>query len=266
MRLACSSWMLQGDTFAKKAKEACRYGFEGMELRIINGDISRKELREISTALSDMKIKPTSIIMPTDAFRRPLDSEQAKEAKIDHMKFALDIAAEMGCPALVCPEFGPQIPLPLFSHPKRPIAKEYDLLYEFLNKVGEYAESVNTIALIEPINRYETHFYYTLEDALKCLEIVGHKSIMIIADLFHMSIEEDNLVEAIKKAGKHIGHIHLGDSNRFLPGQGHTDFKLVFDTLKSVEYKGFMALECAIKGNPEVEIPKCVNYLKSLID
>ena len=39
-----------------------------------------------------------------------------------------------------------------------------------------------------------------------------------------MSIEEADLAEAIRAGGKHIANVHLADSNRILPGYGHTDF------------------------------------------
>ena len=46
----------------------------------------------------------------------------------------------------------------------------------------------------------------------------------LLADLFHMNIEEANLAEAIRAAGSHIGHVHFADSNRRAAGMGHTDF------------------------------------------
>ncbi|MBS7648555.1 sugar phosphate isomerase/epimerase, partial [Candidatus Bathyarchaeota archaeon] len=67
------------------------------------------------------------------------------------------------------------------------------------------------------------------------------------------------------RAGGYIMHVHLADSNRLLPGYGHTDFKSGFLSLKKIGYKNFMALECGIPGNPEEELPKCVKYLRSLL-
>jgi sugar phosphate isomerase/epimerase len=80
-----------------------------------------------------------------------------------------------------------------------------------------------------------------------------------------MHIEEANIGESLKKAKDWLGHIHLADSNRFLPGQGHIDFRPLFKVLSEINYKGYMALECGILGKPEEELPKCVNYLKRCI-
>ncbi|MEM2936505.1 MAG: sugar phosphate isomerase/epimerase, partial [Candidatus Bathyarchaeia archaeon] len=94
---------------------------------------------------------------------------------------------------------------------------------------------------------------------------VGREHVKIMADFFHMSIEEADIPASIKKAADYIVHVHLADSNRLLPGHGHTDFKRGFAALKKIGYRNFMALECGIPGDPEIELPKCVKYLKQLI-
>jgi sugar phosphate isomerase/epimerase len=86
-----------------------------------------------------------------------------------------------------------------------------------------------------------------------------------MADFFHMNIEEADIAKSIEDAGSYIMHVHLADSNRLLPGYGHTDFKSGFNALKKINYRNFMALECRIPGDPDIELPKCVKYLKSLI-
>ena len=87
-----------------------------------------------------------------------------------------------------------------------------------------------------------------------------------MADFFHMSIEEADVSESISNAGSYIKHVHLADNNRLLPGQGHTDFSIGFKSLKRINYKNFMSFESGISGDPEVEIPKSVNFLKDIIN
>ena len=80
-----------------------------------------------------------------------------------------------------------------------------------------------------------------------------------------MSIEEADIAKSLMESGDWIDHIHLADSNRMLPGQGHLNFKPGFEVLKNMGYDKYMALECGILGNPEEELPKSVNYLKGQI-
>lgn len=91
---------------------------------------------------------------------------------------------------------------------------------------------------------------------------MSRPSIKIMADTFHMSIQERNIADSLRRAGEYTRHVHLSDSGWLLSGYGNIDFKAVFAALKEIGYRGYMALECAIPGNPEEELPKCVEYLK----
>lgn len=262
MKLACSTWMMPGEKFYEKIKKAAEYGFEGVEIRLFESEASSERIKEILTALNDNGLEPCSLIMPGETYRKPLLDEETKQAKIELSKKALDAAAELGCPTIVCPEYGAQNPLPLFDHPRRPDEKVHGLLIDFLSEVGEYAENIGAKATIEPINRYETRFYYTLEDGRNVLNEVGKKSIYLLADFFHMNMEERDIAESIKANGDMILHVHLGDSNRYLPGQGHLNFKPGFKALQEIGYDRFMALECSITGNPEVVIPESIRFMR----
>lgn len=263
MKFACSTWMMPGDTFSEKIRNAKRYGFEGVEIRLFEEEATKERIEEIKKALVENDVKPVSLIMPGETYRKPLLSERDFEDKVELSKKALNAAALFGCPTIVCPEYGAQIPLPLFDHPRRPDKKTYELLMKFLRTVSEYAKTAGTCAMIEPINRYETRFFYTLEDGVGVIKESGADNIYLLADFYHMGMEEKNVEEAIREYGKRIIHVHLGDSNRMLPGQGHTDFKPGFKALEEIGYDRYMALECSTKGNPEIVFPTCIKFLKN---
>jgi sugar phosphate isomerase/epimerase len=86
-----------------------------------------------------------------------------------------------------------------------------------------------------------------------------------MADFFHMSIEEADITSSIEATSNHIVHIHLADSNRLLPGHGHTDFKKPFQALKKAGFKTYMALECGVPGDPNKTLPECVRFLKQFM-
>ena len=88
----------------------------------------------------------------------------------------------------------------------------------------------------------------------------------LLADFFHMNIEERDIPEAVRTGGERILHVHLGDSNRYLPGQGHTDFRGGFAALREIGYDRFMALECSIQGEPDAVLPQCAAYLRECQD
>jgi sugar phosphate isomerase/epimerase len=65
----------------------------------------------------------------------------------------------------------------------------------------------------------------------------------IMADTFHMNVEERSIPGAIRDFGALLNHVHLSDSNRLAPGLGHVDFTDVLQTLRDVGYGGGLAFE-----------------------
>jgi sugar phosphate isomerase/epimerase len=260
MKLSCVDAVVPGITLNEKFANLEKYGFEGIEIWAMGGAGSELE-KEIKEAASKSKVKPSSVIVVNEAFYRPLDSKEAKQAKAEAIRESLRLAAAIGAVSLLIPEYGPQLPPPIFTLPP-PGEPEKGLLLTLLDEAGGYAEKLGTTVVLEPINRYETRFFHTLDDAVAICKEVSRPGIKIVADTFQMSIEERNIAESIRKAGEYIRHVHLSDSGRLLPGYGNIDFKAVFAALKEIGYKSYMALECAIPGNPEEELPRCVEYLK----
>lgn len=264
MKIASSTWMIPGETFAEKMARAVGLGFEGMEIRLLEERVSAENIRQIQAGFRDNGLFPCSLLVPGTTFRRPLCDRAALQAKKDHAMLSLDIAAQLGTPVCLAPEYRAQDPLPLFDRPARPTEQERELLLEFLSFASEYAGNVGASCLIEPLNRYETHFYYTLADCAEVIDAAGAKYVKIMADLFHMGIEESNVEQAFLRYGSYIGHVQIGDNNRLLPGQGQTDFKPVFQALKRIGYQRGIALECGIQGDPMTELPRCAAWLKAL--
>ncbi len=85
-------------------------------------------------------------------------------------------------------------------------------------------------------------------------------------DFFHMNVEGSNIVASLVAAARHIGHVHLADSNRLLPRLGHTDFAAGFAALKHSGYDGALAIECRVTGNPVVELPRALDFLRTAAD
>lgn len=91
---------------------------------------------------------------------------------------------------------------------------------------------------------------------------VGASNVRIMADFFHMHIEEANTPAAIEAAGDLIAHVHLADGTRKEPGSGSIDFVAGFRALHKIGFKGAMAFECGLSGPREEALPKSVAYLR----
>ena len=265
MKIAASIRMIPGETFREKLYTAAEMGFEGLEIRIPEEEAVEENIREAEKALAETGLTACALLVPGAAFARVLDSREALEAKKAHAMGALRLSARLQTPVLLTPEYRSQDPLPLFDV-RRPDAEEQKLLTEFLAFASDYAGRVGTKCFMEPVNRYESHFFHTLGEAAAAIDEAGAENVLILADLFHMHFEERDPAEALRKYASRIGHVQIGDSNRLLPGQGHTDFRPDFAALRECGYEGCVALECGVEGDPAAELPACIRRLRRLME
>ncbi len=260
MKLASQEGLAVGASLAEKLDSLASAGYEGIEFWGAN---LWERIPEIQSATAHHSVKPSTICAGFKGCPLDADKKEREIASADMHKL-LQTAGELGMVGLIMvPIFGsPRIPdlSPLAT----PVQLEKDLLYKLMDDWGKTAEKAGTYVLLEPLNRYETHLIKTLQDGVDVCEKVGNPHIKIMADFFHMSIEEANIADSIRKAGSHIAHVHLADSTRQMPGLGHTDFKAGFDALKEIGYTGYMALEC---GNPDPDkqagLKKSADFLKA---
>lgn len=114
---------------------------------------------------------------------------------------------------------------------------------DVLRKVGKYAAGKDIYLAIEAINRYETNFINTMQEATEFAQLVGHPHVRIMADTYHINIEESNPVESVKTYGYALQNLHLADSNRHAPGTGHIDFKAIANALQETVFDKYCSFE-----------------------
>ncbi|MCC6444857.1 MAG: sugar phosphate isomerase/epimerase [Armatimonadetes bacterium] len=259
MKIACQEGMVPGRSLSEKLDKLARWGYEGIEF---GGGGILDRVEEIKKATAGHQVKPSTICAGYKGCLLDTSPSERNQAMED-IKRLLGAAGEIGAVGLIM--------VPIFGGPRLPDlsplmnaqALEAELLLNLLEPMGQYAAESGTCVLLEPLNRYETHFVRQLEQGTSFCEKIGNPRLKIMADFFHMSIEERDIPASIEKAGSYVAHVHLADSTRLLPGYGHTDFKSGFAALKKVGFGNYMALECGIPGNPDEELPKCARYLKS---
>lgn len=116
-------------------------------------------------------------------------------------------------------------------------------LGEALEDLGEHAARHGVPLLYEPLNRYETNLFNRLGDTASWLGTIRTRNVRILADLYHMNIEEADLAGAMIEAGPLVGHVHFADSNRRAIGFGHTDVAPVIAALRKIGYAGYLSAE-----------------------
>ena len=97
---------------------------------------------------------------------------------------------------------------------------------------------------MESLNRFEGYMINECYEAIDYVKAVGKPNVKVMLDTFHMNIEEDNMIEAIRKAGPLLGHFHVGEANRRCPGPGgRFVWEEIGKVLKEINYDGYVVME-----------------------
>lgn len=137
-------------------------------------------------------------------------------------------------------------------------------LVDSIKQLGDFAVYKGVAIVIEPLNRYESDNLNTVTDVLEFIEEIGLPNLGVLADTFHMNIEEPSIEDSIWKAKDKLFHFHVADSNRWAPGSGHIDFKSIFKVLKEINYTGYISVECMpLPGGMEKAARLALETIKS---
>lgn len=132
-------------------------------------------------------------------------------------------------------------------------------LSEGISILSGVAQKKGVQLIYEPLNRYETNIFNSFTDAVAWLETLNTNNIQLLADLFHMNIEEASLPGTIYEYGSYIGHVHFADSNRRAIGMGHTAMTDIAKALRFVSYKGFISAEVFPWPNSDAAAQQTIN-------
>jgi len=139
------------------------------------------------------------------------------------------------------------------------------LLKEGLQECAEAASAYGVKLAFEPLNRYETNLVNSVAEGLELIQQVGSAHLGLLLDTFHMNIEEADILNSIHQAAQEIFHFHVADSNRWYPGAGHLDFKAILETLKSIDYTGWISGEFLPKPDSDTAAQRNFEHLKQFL-
>lgn len=250
---------IPGRTLREKAEALKRTNFDGIEL---GPEFLNTTPEEILQQLDGTGICISAIVGSIGLLNTNIN---ARRDAMELDKRRLDMAVKLRASGVIeVPVFGsPQFPDP--SPVMTIFELERRLLIAGLKELISKIEQTGVPIILEPLNRYETHFINRVAQAVEiCKEVGPPTTIRILADFFHMSIEEVNIGYALKKGREYIGYIHLADSNRLEPGAGHTDFVSGIDALKSIGYDGWLTIESGASTEPEDALNRANGFIRSL--
>lgn len=110
--------------------------------------------------------------------------------------------------------------------------------------LADMADEYGINLCLEALNRHEG---YLINTSLECVDFVKQtekKNVKVMLDTYHMNMEEDDMAQAIIQAQGLLGHFHVGENNRRLPGQGTIiDWTRIANALKFIGYSEAVVME-----------------------
>jgi sugar phosphate isomerase/epimerase len=229
--LACQDHLPAGPTLLERLTNLKSYGFDAVEL-LGRGLLDR--LAETRSALAQTGVPVAAICAGFEGSLLHPEPAQRRLA-LDGIKRLLDIAEELGAGGVIAAADYGTPPLPDLRPAFDPATLQHDLLLAGLRQMAPAVQL--------------------------CAES-GSPNVKVMYDIFHMAIEEADPITALRATGERLGHVHLADSNRLLPGHGHSDFGTFMRALEEMGFGGAASLECRIPGEPSILLPRCVEFLR----
>jgi len=133
------------------------------------------------------------------------------------------------------------------ADPKLPWDFQMANAIELLKKIAEIYEPHGLVMVMETMNHKINHpglFLHEIPQAYAMAKAVGSPSVKILFDVYHVQIQEGNLMPTLDYAWDEIGYIQIGDTpGRKEPGTGEINFKNVLQHIHDKGYRGFVGLE-----------------------
>jgi sugar phosphate isomerase/epimerase len=182
-------------------------------------------------------------------------SAEKREAALEFILSMVSFGGRLGAPAILGSMQGRMIGDDSLDH-----------LVSGIRVCSQAAAAFAVPFIYEPLNRYETNLFNRLVDAARFLVANDLKNVVLLADLFHMNIEEQDVAAALLEAGRHVGHVHFADSNRQAMGHGHTDAAAVIAALREIGYCGHLSAEILPLPDPETAARQTISSIRSLLE
>jgi D-psicose/D-tagatose/L-ribulose 3-epimerase len=170
-----------------------------------------------------------------------IDDDATNRSGIEYLKHCIDAAVTCGSNRVVGPHYASVGRVWQADDEQRKV--ELDRCSKNLREAGKYAEDKGVLLCVESLNRFETSFINTTDQLLELIEMVDCPAVQVMADFFHMNIEEKDPAAAVEKMGSRLHHIHANDNDRGTPGTGHVDFEAHAKALKKIGYEEALVIE-----------------------
>ena len=235
--IGMTQWIVGNEPLEVSCARLKKYGYNGIEFAAEPYSLNVQECQEL---MAKYDLNCHSLCGIFNESRDLTSGEEAGENAVKYLKDSIDFAEAVGAKVIIV------VPSPV-GRTAKPDGYSIEELTEnvvvHLREAADYAQEKGVKIAIEAINRYETYLVNTLSKALDLAKRINHPAVGIMADLFHMNIEEASLADSLYMIRDYLLHVHIADNTREAAGMGSTDFKEVLRVLRNIGYKGSLTME-----------------------
>lgn len=146
-----------------------------------------------------------------------------------------------------------------------PHEETWRLAIDAFKEVSDYAAPRGVTIILEPVNWLQCNFINSTEDGRKVVDLVGRENFKIMLDLFHMNIQDKDIIEEISLSKGYFSYVHVCDRNRLYPGNSSFDFESIMSALKAIGYDSWISVEILQVPDGETCIKKSAEKLIPLL-
>jgi len=250
--LACPDWSLAQILEATK-----RDGFDGIELRLLDGniippDLSASERERVTTETRAAGVPVCCLDTSIRIAASVVDADSMLAAERDAAAY-LEMAAQFGAPLIRV--FGGDPPEGKTTEDVAP------KMAELLEKMGQRAQQLGVSVALETHDAFSAS-----KDAMRAVDAVANRHVGVLWDTHHPYRMGETVPETYKRVVSRLLHVHVKDARKdasertgwklVLLGEGEVPVREAVQYLKQVGYDQWVAVEWEKKWHPEIEPPE----------
>jgi len=241
-------------------KKASELSYDGVELALASPEeINVTRIKDLILRHNlELPVISTGRVFSEAKLWFTYPNEEIRRAAIQRVKDMIELASEFKADVNIGRVRG-NIP----ENEERTKVKER--FFSAMTECANFAANYGVELLLEPVNRYETNFINSVEEAIDIVDEIGKENVKLMPDVYHMNIEDASILNSLQKAKQRISYVHFADSNRQAPGKGHLDFRSIINVLKNIGYDGFVTVEILPQPDPDTAAKMAIDYLRPLL-
>ena len=140
---------------------------------------------------------------------------------------------------------------------------------DFFSELAPELEAADVTVALEPLEPELTNFITRTSEACDVARAIGSKAIGITLDTHFLRWEcaahGGTYLDAMRRAGPRLAHLHIQDDNSLAPGTGTADFSDYVAAVREIQWAGYVSFEAfgvAEKGRGEELAEQCMAFFR----